>query len=124
MSLAVCTHALAGDADSSLSVHAPLEVLVGARVSVPITVHVDAREGLPMMISAHAAGRALDVVKGRLLRVDALDPSAIPLRFELPLVATTAGVSVLTVTLLTYRCAFRCEQVRVDSTHEVRVREP
>jgi hypothetical protein len=129
LALAVCGRAAAVTGDPTLSVEAPSEMLVGARLSVPITVHIDRKAGnridtMPVMISAHTAGRALDVVKGRLLRADALDPNANPLRFELPVVASSPGVALLTVTLLTYRCGFRCEAIRSETTRQVLVREP
>jgi hypothetical protein len=63
------------------------------------------------------------VVKGRLLRTDALDPQANPLRFELPVIAATPGIALLNVTVLTYRCAFRCEAVRYEVKQQVLVRD-
>lgn len=91
---------------------------------VPILLDWDLAPDLPVIVSAHAEGRALEVVKGRLLRADAIDPEARPLRFELPLAATAPGAAVLNVSALVYRCIVRCEAVRLEASQQVLVRDP
>lgn len=91
---------------------------------VPVVLDWDLAPDLPVIVSAHAEGRALEVVKGRLLRADAIDPEARPLRFELPLAATATGAAVLNVSALVYRCTVRCEAVRLEASQHVLVRDP
>lgn len=121
--LALRTQVAALEPQPLLRVDAPPELHVGARVSIPVSVRVPPGDTTPVLLSATASGRAIDVVKGRLLRADAIDPRETPLRFELPVIAATAGVALLRVSVLTYRCNFRCEAVRTESTLQVLVRE-
>jgi len=110
--------------DAELRIEAPAELRVGARIMVPVLLDWDLAPDLPVIVSAHAEGRALEVVKGRLLRADAVDPEARPLRFELPLAATATGAAVLNVSALVYRCIVRCEAVRLEASQHVLVRDP
>lgn len=125
--LVVCAPAAALESTPTLRIEAPNELRVGARVTVPVL--VDWQQISPdgpgqLVLSAHAEGRALDVVKGRLLRADAVDPNANPLRFELPLMAATSGTALLNVSVLGYRCRVRCEAVRIEASKQILVRDP
>lgn len=111
-------------AEEALRVEAPTELRVGARITVPVILDWPVAPDLPVVVSAHAEGRALEVVKGRLLRADASDPNARPLRFDLPLAATAPGTAVLNVSALVYRCIVRCESVRLETSQQVLVRAP
>lgn len=110
--------------EETLHVEAPAELRVGARITVPVILDWPATPDLPVVVSAHAEGRALEVVKGRLLRADAIDPNTRPLRFDLPLAATAPGTAVLNVSALVYRCTVRCESVRLETSQQVLVRDP
>lgn len=122
--LTISAPVVAADPNTRVQIDAPQELQVGARLSIPVSVQTDESDTTPVLLSATSAGRAINVVKGRLLRADAIDPHANPLRFELPVVAASPGVALLNITVLTYRCAFRCEAVRTEATHQFLVREP
>lgn len=108
----------------TLTIEAPAELRVGARTSIPLLLHWEGTRPVQIIVSAYAEGRALDVVRGRLLRADAIDPEANPLRFELPVVAAVPGVALLNVTALAYPCAFRCEARRIEASRQILIREP
>ena len=110
--------------DGELRLEAPGELRVGARMTVPVLLDWEHSAELPVLISAHAEGRALEVVKGRLLRADAVAPTGRPLRFELPVAAVAPGTAVLNVSALAYRCSVRCEAVRLETAQQVLVRDP
>ncbi len=116
--------AAARDPRPTLTIEADTELRVGARAVVPLLLRWDGTRPAQVIVSAHAEGRALDVVKGRLLRADAIDPAANPLRFELPVVAAAPGVALLNVTALTYSCAYRCEAQRIEVSRQILIREP
>lgn len=109
---------------STLTIEPATELRVGARASIPLLLHWRGTRPVQIIVSAHAEGRALDVVRGRLLRADAIDPEANPLRFDLPVVAAAPGVALLTVTALSYPCAFRCEAQRIEASRQILIREP
>ncbi len=116
--------AAALDPPTTLTIEAAAELRVGTRTSVPLVLHWQGARPVQVLVSAHAEGRALDVVKGRLLRADAIDPEANPLRFELPVVAAASGVALLNVTVLAYPCAFRCAAQRIEASRQILIREP
>ena len=91
-----------------------------------LELRVDVPPDVPLMISATEQGTAVEVVRGRLLRSDAIDPAARPLVFRLPLRARSTGTSVLLVRLDTYACAEGCHPLRREErlTLEVRRRHP
>src|SRR5690554_1216254 len=71
-----------------------------------------AQEGLPI---------AIEVVRGRLLRAEAVDPSAEPLEFRVPLIAHLAGTAVVRVSVAGYACEARCRLVRAEASQVVNV---
>ncbi len=110
-----------------LRIDAPATLITGARLSLAVHVSVPPQASArPLVLTAHATGRALDVVRGRLLRSDARAPneSADTIVFDVRVVAATAGVAILKVSLLTYVCEQRCQAVRQDATQQILVRDP
>jgi hypothetical protein len=70
-------------------------------------------------LTPYREGRSLEVVKGRLLRSDARDPTAKPLRFALPVLASAPGTALIGVRLLAYVCAPRCRAVEAETRANV-----
>jgi hypothetical protein len=102
-----------------LSLHVPSELRVGEHAHVDLLVELPAEAAEPLLLTPYREGEALEVVKGRLLRSDARDPSAQPLRFELPVVARTPGTGLIGVRLLAYLCTPRCRAVEVETRAKV-----
>ncbi|MEO0323645.1 MAG: hypothetical protein AAF447_11865 [Myxococcota bacterium] len=82
----------------------PEELRVGDRRAVVLVV-AGVEAGLPVLITTAEEGTAIEVVRGRLTRLDAETPDAEPLRFPIPLVARAPGTSVLRAELRTFACA-------------------
>jgi hypothetical protein len=108
---------------------------VGARAEAPLSLRIEAADPLGVGTTAHAdvfvrvpdasqpllltpsiEGDAVRVVRGRLLRADAQPAQDGELRFEVPLVVSSAGSAVLRAEVLTYRCAPKCEALRASGT--------
>lgn len=88
------------------------------------TVDVAAPESdLPVLLTPSEEGDAVTVVRGRLMRSDATDPSAKVLHFRIPLVATASGTAVVRVRLRTFECAARCRPVNDEARALVTVSE-
>ena len=102
---------------------APERIEVGDRARV--TLRVDVAPDVPVLVTPRSEGAALEVVRGRLLRADAADAEARPLRFEVPVVARTAGGAVLRVHVASFVCeGERCEPLEAEATLQVRVERP
>ena len=104
-----------------LTLEVPRELHVGEHAHVDLVVELPAEAAEPLLVTPFREGEALDVVKGRLLRSDARDPSATPLRFELPVLAAAPGTALIGVKLLAYVCAPRCRAVEVEARASVLV---
>lgn len=98
-----------------LVLEVPRELRVGEHAHVDLVVVLPADAAEPLLITPYREGEALEVVKGRLLRSDARDPAAKPLRFELPVLATAPGTALIGVRLLAYLCSPRCREVEVET---------
>jgi hypothetical protein len=109
----------AGQAPSApapdLLLTAPEEIRAGQRAALRVTLTLPPGYARNVLLTPSVEGEALDVVRGRLMGGDALDPEARPLVFELPLLARTPGRSVVRVHALTYRCDARCVAVAVEA---------
>jgi hypothetical protein len=103
---------------------------VGATGEVVAVVSFDERASGPLMLTPTSDGPAIVVVRGRLLRADAEDPRAQPLRFHVPYVARTAGDAVLRVRIDGWSCTpiaegreeRRCQAVRAEASVTLTVR--
>ena len=88
----------------SLRIEAPDPLRVGTTAHADVFLRVpDATQ--PLLLTPTSEGDAVRVVRGRLLRADAQRAPDGELRFEVPLVVSSAGSAVLRVDVLTYRCA-------------------
>lgn len=90
---------------------APERLTPGDRAAIIAEVTVTPRSGSPLLLTPTNEGASVEVVRGRLVRADAVDPEASPLRFEIPVVAKSAGTSILRVRILTYVCEARCRAI-------------
>lgn len=99
--------------DLALGEHASLIVLV--RLPGPSA-------DLPLLLTPHIEGAAVELVRGRLLRSDAKQLDSARLRFELPVVARSAGTAILRVDLLSYLCDARCRPIEASTRAVLRVR--
>ena len=75
----------------------------------------------PLLLTPRSEGTAIEVVRGRLLRAEAIDPSAEVLEFRVPIIAHLAGTSVLRVSADGYVCEARCRLVRAEASRVVTV---
>jgi hypothetical protein len=75
----------------------------------------------PLLVTPRSEGTAIEVVRGRLLRAEAVDPSADPLEFRVPVIAQLAGTAVVRVSVRGYACEARCRLVRAEASEVVTV---
>jgi len=80
----------------------PETLATGARATLEVRVHGAA--GMPVLVTPRAEGAALEVVRGRLMRPDAVDPEAEPLVFRVPVVAREPGPARVRVRVRTFAC--------------------
>src|SRR5688572_25690418 len=99
----------------------PNELHVGQHARLELELLLPSDAAGPLLITPFREGEALEVVKGRLLRSDARDPSERPLRFELPVLARAPGVARVGVHLLAYVCdaSKRCRAIEADARTDV-----
>lgn len=94
---------------------------VGEVGAVELRLRLDPGDEQPLLLTPFVQGAAVEVVRGRLLRDDALRPSPGELRFRVPIAARTLGTALLRVELWTYRCSSGCESVRVYASATLHV---
>ena len=111
-------------AEVGLSIQTPGPLVPGARESVQVTVRVRPDASMPILLTAATDGDAVEAVRGRLLRPDALDPEAEELRFQVPIAARGEGTSVLRIEVLSYACNPSCRALRVSASAVLQVRSP
>ncbi len=75
----------------------------------------------PLLVTPRSEGTALEVVRGRLLRAEAEDPSSEVLEFRIPIVARSPGTSVVRVSAAGYACEARCRPVSAEASLVVQV---
>ena len=110
-----------GDADEfRITLELPEALHVGDRFEVVALVSPPGEASHPLLLTPSSEGTAVEMVRGRLMRSDADDPSARPLRFRIPAVARAAGDSLLRVHVLTYRCDESCHPVEAEAVGRVR----
>lgn len=102
-----------------LVLEVPRELRVGEHAHVELTVVLPPEAAEPLLLTPYREGKSLEVVKGRLLRSDARDPAARPLRFALPVLAIAPGTALIGVRLLAYVCAPRCRAVESETRANV-----
>jgi len=114
----------AADARSAapqLTLEVPRELRVGEHAHVELTLELPPEAAESLLLTAYREGKSLEVVKGRLLRSDARDPAARPLRFALPVLATAPGTALVGVRLLAYVCAPACRAVEAETRYAMSV---
>ena len=100
----------------TLALELPADLRVGQHARVLLAVYLPPAAERPLLVTPFHEGAALEIVKGRLLRSDARDPAANPLRFELPVLALAPGAAVIGARLLAYLCAGeQCGAVEVEA---------
>ena len=120
LALLLCVAAHAEDGPlPTLSLEVPTDLHVGEHARVVLSVRLPKGTEQPLLVTPFREGAALEIVKGRLLRSDALDRTANPLRFELPLRALAPGAAVIGARLLAYVCQDTCRAVEVETRANV-----
>jgi len=104
----------------SVTLSAPDRLIAGTTAMVVAEVHVPPSDS-PLLLTPTTEGTAVEVVRGRLLRADAERSANGTLRFRIPIIAKSAGTSVLRVRVMTYACARRCRAEEADAFLVLRV---
>ena len=103
-----------------VEVNAPESLHAGDRTFVELRVWADAQ--MPVMVTPRAEGDAVEVVRGRLLRPDAVDPEASPLVFRIPIAAREPGPARVRVDVQSFTCeGDDCRRVQGEAQADVRV---
>jgi hypothetical protein len=106
--------------DASLRIEAPTSLPIGAN-RVAVVVRLPKGPTMPLLLTVHVEGEALQVVRARFLRSDARLERSGELRFEVPVLAHAAGTALLRAELSTYRCRQTCQQVRAYGALQLQV---
>jgi hypothetical protein len=77
---------------------------------------------MPLALTPHVDGSAVELVRGRLLRADAKQARAGELHFAIPVVARSEGTAILRVDLMTYACDPACRRIDVHGARVLHVR--
>jgi hypothetical protein len=113
-------HSLAQpEAQPRLTLSLPAELHAGEHMLLTLEVWLPEHAGEPLLVTPFREGQSIEIVKGRLLRSDARNPRQNPLRFELPMVARSAGAAVVGVKLLAYLCRERCRALEIEARRNV-----
>lgn len=118
----LCLLTAAAPRAPTLKMQAPSKLKVGDRASVKLTLTLPEGSAEPLLLTPTSDGPAVEVVRGRLMRSDARDARANPLRFEIPIVARRPGTSVLRVRVLSYHCNEQCTAVQSEASQALEVR--
>jgi hypothetical protein len=107
---------------AQLLIGAPPRLVVGAVAALELTVRTPGTEQQPLLLTPTVEGEAVRVVRGRLLRDDAVRVDGSTLVFTLPLAARRPGAALLRVSMLTYRCdPTSCSEVRLEVSRMLQV---
>jgi hypothetical protein len=113
---------LASPESVEISIGAPPRLVVGGVAAVELTVRTPGADQQPLLLTPSVEGEAVRVVRGRLLRDDAMRADGSGLSFTLPLLARRPGAALLRVSLLTYRCdTTTCREVRAEASRMLQV---
>jgi len=107
---ALCLSSFVALAEPSppISIEIPQGLHAGDRKTVRVSVALPEGAAEAVLLTTGSEGTALEVVRGRFLRPDAVDPKARDLLFDVPIMARAAGVAIFRAHLLAYRCAEAC----------------
>jgi hypothetical protein len=90
---------------------------IGVLVQLPA-----ASADAPLLLTPRIEGAAVELVRGRLLRSDGKRVDATHLRFEVPVVAKSAGTAILRVHVATYLCEDSCRRIEQAASAVLEVR--
>ncbi len=107
--------AIADEPGVSIRLIAPERITAGDRVELIAEVTISPRSDLPVLLTPSNQGGSIEVVRGRLVRSDAEDPAASPLRFRVPLLANEPGTAIVRVRVMAYACAARCRTIDAEA---------
>ncbi len=102
---------------------APELVTPGSHADIEVDVEFAAPNTAPLLLTPSREGAAIEIVRGRLLRSDARSADPRRLRFEVPIMARSAGTAILHVEVAAYLCKTRCVRVTASASQVVRVAE-
>ena len=121
--LAISMIAHAQTAPLTVTIEAPHQMHPGDHAEIVALVHAEDAARGPLLVTPSVDGAAVEVVRGRLFRFDAEDPSADPLRFRVPVLARSVGTAVISVRIDGHACVgARCSAVDAESTARIDVR--
>jgi hypothetical protein len=115
--------AVVGPDSVALQIGAPPRLVVGSVAAIEVTVWIADTDQEPLLLTPSVEGEAVRVVRGRLLRDDAVRGDRSTLVFALPLSARRPGAALLRIALLTYRCESTCREVRADASRMLEVNQ-
>lgn len=96
-------------------------LVVGQHAELVLLLRLSQRVAPPLMITPDVQGQSVEIVKGRYLRSDAVDPESDPLRFRVHVIARNPGMAVLNVRVRGYVCGRSCDLVEVDFAQPLQV---
>jgi hypothetical protein len=121
--LAIAAIARAQAAPLTVEMQAPSVLHPGDHAFVVALVHAEDAARGPLLVTPTVDGAAIEVVRGRLFRFDAEDPTSDPLRFRVPVLARSVGTAVLVVRVDGHACeGRRCTPVDAEATARIDVR--
>jgi hypothetical protein len=106
-----------------LTIVAERALRVGEADTLTIDLELPGDAAKPLLMTVHAEGHALEIVKGRVSRHDARGEGS-SMSFAIPVVSRAAGSSIVRAHVRYFRCPDSCraEEVRTVSTVEVLTR--
>lgn len=90
------------------------ELRVGDRAMLDVSLELPTNAASPLLLTQTVEGEAVEVVRGRLMRKDARAPRAVPLHFDIPILARAPGTSIVRVHALLYLCEAQCQAVELE----------
>ena len=115
----LCCAGPASAQDLRVELQRPEAVRAGDRTEVVAVVHHAGSR--PLLLTPRSEGTAIEVVRGRLMRADAVDTTASALTFRIPVVAREPGTSVVRVHVAGYVCQDRCRAVSAEASVVIEV---
>lgn len=107
----------------TVRIEAPREMHPGDHAEIVALVHAEDAARGPLLVTPTIDGAAVEVVRGRLFRFEADDPTSDPLRFRVPVLARSVGTAVLSVRVDGHACEGpRCTPVDAEATAQIDVR--
>jgi hypothetical protein len=97
------------------------ELAVSDRATLHVRLSLPDDAAEPVLLTLHGRGAALEVVRGRMTRADAIAHGERELEFAVPVVAREPGTAIFAAEVLFYRCSDDCVAVREEATRVVQV---